>query len=448
MKNIIIIFLFIVSAIMSKAQNEPVYPEVGKNCPNFILTDIKYYSRKQASLHDFAGKWLILDFWSRNCAGCIASFPKTNRMQNEFQNKVQFMLVAIEGQEVDKEQLTRAIFDKFREKGNLILPCAFDSLLYKRFDIGSCPHIIILDQHGIVRGVTNSINSNDINEFLDGKTPELPVTYKYAHEPEDNNGKIPYDSEKPFLLRGNGADESDFLVHSVLTAFKPAIHNYSIPSAITDENVKEGKFQVLGAPLFLLFNYAYFGRGRWNNADTSMYGKYFNRPILKVKDSSIFQYNGRSGKNIFSYSLVMHAAKASKEIFFKKMKHDLQDYFGIEGEVQLRKCPYWKLVATDQARLSLKTKGEPESFKGTFAAGYTAKNWPIKNLIYQLSNGVLPGNYPILDETGITGNIDLTVDWLNNDFDSIKKALEANGLNLVQDEKEMKVLIIKDVKYD
>jgi hypothetical protein len=54
------------------------YPEVGKPCPDFTLHNIEYYSKKEASVKDFRGKWLILDFWNKGCGACIASFPKIN----------------------------------------------------------------------------------------------------------------------------------------------------------------------------------------------------------------------------------------------------------------------------------------------------------------------------------------------------------------------------------
>src|SRR5688572_9535860 len=69
------------------------YPEVGDANLEFALTNIRYFSKKEASLADFKGKWLIVDFWTRWCPACIASFPKVDELKKKFEGKVQFILV-------------------------------------------------------------------------------------------------------------------------------------------------------------------------------------------------------------------------------------------------------------------------------------------------------------------------------------------------------------------
>jgi len=49
-----------------------------------------------------------------------------------------------------------------------------------------------------------------------------------------------------------------------------------------------------------------------------------------------------------------------------------------------------------------------------------------------------------LDETGISGNIDITLDCIMNDLDDLKRGLQVNGLDLVKGEKEMQVVVIQD----
>jgi hypothetical protein len=56
----------------------------------------------------------------------------------------------------------------------------------------------------------------------------------------------------------------------------------------------------------------------------------------------------------------------------------------------------------------------------------------------------LPDQPPFVDETGIIGNIDISMNYLMSDFDEANKALNYNGLYLVRGLKEMKVLVIRD----
>ena len=145
MKRITLIsfMIFGISLLFGQTSNTVVYPEVGKPCPDFMLRNITCYPKQQATLKDFFGKWLVLDFWNKGCGACVASFPKTSALQKEFNEKVQFMLVGIE----DKENKIQPMYAKYREKENLIMPCAFDSLLANRFDVFSAPFIVRSEEH-------------------------------------------------------------------------------------------------------------------------------------------------------------------------------------------------------------------------------------------------------------------------------------------------------------
>src|ERR1700737_2636278 len=110
MKTIIVIFLLFASTTKAQTGKNQFNLEVGKPCPNFVLHNIEYFPKTQASLKDFKGKWLVLDFWNRYCASCVNSFPKTNDMQKEFYNNVQFIYVGYNGSlTIEKKPDDRAI---------------------------------------------------------------------------------------------------------------------------------------------------------------------------------------------------------------------------------------------------------------------------------------------------------------------------------------------------
>src|SRR5882757_4034438 len=117
MKKLILMVLLLlyVSAIHAQTESLTVYPKVGKPCPDFILRNIRYFTKNQATLQDFHGKWLVLDFWNRYCGACVASFPKISALQKEFGEKVQFMMVGIE----DPEKRIEPMYAKYRIKENL-----------------------------------------------------------------------------------------------------------------------------------------------------------------------------------------------------------------------------------------------------------------------------------------------------------------------------------------
>jgi thiol-disulfide isomerase/thioredoxin len=420
----------------SQIKNPDNYPQVGKLCPDFTLRNIRYYSSNQATRNDFKGKWLILDFWNKHCGACFSSFPKVSAMQKEFGEKVQFISVGIQ----DPEKQIETIFAKYRSKENLSMPCAFDSLLAQKWEIYTAPHIIIIDDHEIVRGITNSLYPEQIQTFLDGKEPELAKTY----DPIDTiDNKIPFDDSRPFLMNGNGGADSNFLLRSIISRFNLNKQSQFIPESMS-ESVKEGRFQVLGVPLFFLFNYAYFGEKMPGGyAGDSISGRCQNFPALEIRDSSVFQYSFGQDKNLFAYSLIMDSSKASIDKFQRILQSDLKNYFDLDARIEMRKCRCWKITATEKVKMRLRSKGGIESIKPT-KFGYKAKNLPYSNIqswIYQ--------HFPlecIFDETGIVGNINISIEndiWTN--IQDLQDALRPSGLKLEPDFREMKVLVIRDM---
>lgn len=432
-------FIFIVCVTHGQQKENIQYPKIGEVCPSFILPNILYYERNQASLQDFKGKWLVLDFWNKYCHVCVASFPKVSSLQKKFGGKVQFMMVGIE----DPENEIATMYKKYWKKEKLTMPCAIDSLVSNNWGIYSAPHIIIIDDKSVVQGITSSVDSEQVQSFLDGKRPILASVY----DPGDTvDHRIPFIAEKPFLSDGNGGKDSDFLFRSVLSKFNSTQQKSYFPFNVK-ESVRSGMFQVLGVPLYALFNYAYFGV--WNPSGylgDSTRGKYHILPVLELHDSSLFNYSFNHGRNLFAYSLIMPPQKASEEGLKRTIQDDLQRFFGFETNIEVRKFPFWRLVTTDKVREKLKTKGGKEIYKAT-KNGFVAKNFPFESLLNHLYFGFQ--EEIIVDETGIKGNIDISMEdevwpkeWIS--FQDARKAFHECGLDLVPDEKEMKVLVIHD----
>ncbi|BDI32362.1 hypothetical protein CCAX7_44130 [Capsulimonas corticalis] len=70
---------------------EPPILPTGTVAPNFAVQDVK---GKTAHLADFAGKVVVLDFWSTWCGPCQASLPATDKLAKKYKSKdVVFMPV-------------------------------------------------------------------------------------------------------------------------------------------------------------------------------------------------------------------------------------------------------------------------------------------------------------------------------------------------------------------
>jgi thiol-disulfide isomerase/thioredoxin len=442
-KNMLMIFLWLgFIGFNVKAQKDiPDYPEAGKPCPDFTLQNIRYYPKGKASLKDFRGKWLLLDFWGKSCASCIASFPHINEIQKDLGDRVQVMLVGI----LDREKTIETIYSRYRAKENLTMPCAFDSAIAQRFDIAIVPRYILIDDKGVVQCYTNVMHKEEMKAFLSGEHPSMPKAYRMHEDvPEDESQVIAYDIKYPFMLEGNGAPDSNYLYRSVLAEWKS---NYAARIVNIKQGLREhpGRYELLGCPLTDLYLNAFFGESFYMGPD--YYGKYSDKLILEIKDSSLFKYSDKYGspKNLFCYTIAVPSATSSEERIRNIMQRDLQNYFGYEVNVETRKVPCWAITASATARGKIKAKGR-HSFKGAnIKTGFSAEGLAFKELL----NYIRYSNQSevILDESGITGEIDIDMNCeacVLTDILDVKKELQANGLDLLRVERDMKVLVVRD----
>lgn len=421
------------------------FPEVGRTCPIYTLRNIKYYRLRQAGPSDFKGKWLVLDFWNKNCGSCVASFPRTDAMQKVFHGKVQFMLVALQ----DRQGQIEPMYDRFREKEQLDLPCAFDSGICNQWCISTCPHIIIIDPAGMVQGVTNHVDSGQMASFLRGDHPSLVNTYHSQCRDFDDprDATVLFNPKKPFLMDGNGGNDSDFLYRSILSRWRPGQPGFDheeIDYPAVDARYPKGYFQIMRLPLSNLYLYAYFGRNNWAPGDTAWYGKYLEEPIVEAPDSDLFHYDyGPTFKNLFCYSLIIPGDQGNGERLRQIMQRDLKNYFGFDASIETRRIHCWKLIATADARLKLRTNGgQGDQYTSIIPrARFRLHNAHVQRLILAIC-GFVKGD--IFDETGIDSNIDITMDCVN--LDDMLQSLHANGLSLVPTEKDMKAIVIRDPK--
>ncbi|HVU56046.1 MAG TPA: TlpA disulfide reductase family protein [Puia sp.] len=430
-----LLFLYI-STLPSYSQTpDSTYPEVGRKMPDFVLRNINYYPLKTAALNDFKGKWLVLDFWNKSCGACVASFTHVDQVQKELGDRVQVMLVGIQ----DKEGEIAPMYKKFREHLHLMLPCAFDSAIANRFDIYAAPHSIVIDDKGIVRSITGSITVQDMKMFLDGNTPSLPIAHRMSEHEEENY--YPFDHKKPLLIGNNGGQDTSFLFRSILSSWASNTRDVWSPRDI-GEYKEQGFFQAVAVSLEWLYYYAYFGVAQWNERDTMRYGKFFNHLIVESKDSNMFRYSYKYVYGLYSYSCMMPRAQCTKLRLENSLRNDLKSYFGFYANIERRKCPYWKLVATSEARKKITTKGGNSSFRINGHLGFSVRNRPMSKLVDYCRH--FNSEEIIMDETGIVGNIDIDLECVPSDLNDLRMALEKNGLILIKDRMDMNAIVIKD----
>jgi len=97
-------------------------------------------------------------------------FQETTNCKNSFAEKVPVYACR------DRRQGLRMIIRKYgryirdyREKEKLTLPCAFDSVLWRQFDVNIAPYVLVIDPKGIVRETVFGLDSASLSEIIHGK---------------------------------------------------------------------------------------------------------------------------------------------------------------------------------------------------------------------------------------------------------------------------------------
>jgi uncharacterized protein (TIGR03435 family) len=400
--------------------------KTGDKLPDIELSGIKNFPNSSMHLSDLNDKVLILDFWATHCASCIESLPHLQEMQERFKDKLLIILVNYE------EDVLVSTFLKKMERvtGQKVrLPMINgDSILVKEFRHDGVPHVVWIHQ-GYLRGITAA--SRDLND-----SNILAVTHGaniFSSIKLLDYGKNTPHAHLPFFANGNGGDGSGIQHLSVLSKYIPDASSYYTFSsteimATVNVSIKD------------LYQLAYNDDGICLRD---------NRTILDVKDSTKYtgqQNNPNDSDRLYTYQLF--GPNTSRKEFFGIMRADLTRYFKLKARFVKRKMPCYVLTAEDTTLLihkpDPKNHGDKSvhNFEIYFQDGPVSDliGWIVQNIVtYQLSK------YPVVDHTGIRGNVDLYLECDVSDPKAMDRALyEKYKMHLRLEEAIVNVLVISE----
>jgi len=432
--TIVILYVFVAPCLgQSKTPGSPdnSRPEVGKPIPEFVFHDVRYCKFSHVTNNTFLGKWLILDFWFSGCVTCIKSMPKTNDLQTRFGEQVQFLLVGVNETRYSYGRGIEVLYEKLRTKQNLQLAIAYDSITKMKWDIWEMPHLIIVDPEGIVRAVTTGLDLNEdkLRALIEGRVTRL------APKGED---LIPFD---PLNVNQNS-----LFYRSLLTKWQ-AEKQYTPTVRDNITYAKTPGMRTSRVPLYALYNLAFIGDWGWMRRD-SLYSEYYPLPVLELEDSTQFTYDFATGLGLYNYDLLIPPSRKTLYNVMENMQADLKHAFGYDVSIEQRWMPVWDLVATDQARLALRTKGGKSYFSDRGgsggAGGFVLINGTIEILMDLVTRYTATNADVYFNLTGIDYNIDIEMDCLMSDAQQVSQTLRRNGLDLVRSKRLMKVVAIRD----
>ena len=411
--------LIIATSVLSQKQLAAIRPlTIGDTVPNVEFNNILNYHSETARLSDFKGKLVILDFWATWCGSCIASFPKIDSLQKNNPNKIQVVLITKNtAAEVGR------LFNRLTANGRSIpvLPCVTSDTVWSGiFPYNMVPHYVWVNADGVVKAITNGwdVTQKNIDSLLQGLVT-LPL----------KKDRLTFDYTKPLLIKNNGAGEEDFLWRSLFIGYQPGLP--SIMGVQVDSTKGTGRIYAINISIRQMYEMAL--------------QKTFpdNRVFLDLRKSLLYDSDAPISKedklkNFRCYELIKPLTDTAD--IHQLMLNDLRRYLSIKGVVELKKINC----------LALRGSGKLISPAG---------NLPFRNVYdknkkkYVLQNGKVAdlvslldyySGKPVFDETGISKSIDLKVDMDMSNIRNVQQALSKFGLELVEIQKEIEVLILSD----
>lgn len=298
------------------------------------------------------------------------------------------------------------------------------------------PTHIWIDEKGLFNQKTIGFNTSarNIQAHLDGKDVKLSLK-------ED---KMDFDFSVPTWLEGNGRQLQhlkyySFIMERVTDAYKGGFRWERDP--VTH---RPYRIEILNQPILEMYKYAF-------NGDTSETFSPDNRLVMEVKNPGQYLIpdepdlvDSWSTENAYVYDIKVPLERAPH--IFDMMKQDLDRFFSLHGRIEKRKIKCLVLKRISNLDL-LHTKGGRGSFRRADPLGtdLSIHNMPLETSIFHSlvwTNGKNP--LPIINDTHYTANIDMEIHSEFSDIPSIRKELQAYGLDLVEEYRVIDMLVIRD----
>lgn len=433
----IILASFLISTACFAQESEIVTILVNETIPDITFERIHYSPEGSFSSKNLKGKPTILYFFSTACATSFKKLPKISDLNKRFSGRVRMLMVGL-----DLDDDIQGNYEAYRKKYLLDLPITYDQVIYKKYWIRAVPTVIWITKQGIVQAITNTVDETQLEAFARGET--------FNHIDYSAKGKDilrNFNPDRDFFAAGKTYTDPSSIQKSVLMRWRAGLPNYIPHEELYESPLKDVKYlQLIGRDLAGLYRLAYFNKtSLWGPMDTIAYGKYHYSPVLEIKDASPFNSDYDLGENLFCYSQILPKEKRSEENMIRVMQNDLENFFSYKATVETRLMPYLSLTCSPGAKHRLQSKTTQHTLKVDMKS-LKATNISISELIQVIIyyNGLVARDLPLLDETGIEGTIDISIDAILTDLHEVKLALNRAGFKVVKKKKLMKVIVIKD----
>ena len=392
----LLLCLFVFSRLIAQGESK-----IGTTAPDLVFPTVLNAIEPPGSLQDYAGKIVILDFWATWCAPCIEAFPHLEELKATFPEELAVLGIT------DESEQRIATFIANREVG---FPLVLDTEgeFAAAFPHRIVPHTVVLDGQGTVVAVTTSrgVTKAMIADLLAGDSITVP----------EKRDVLDVNPDLKVAELGN----PEFQVS--ITGYQPGL-----PSMFQPNGTGELAGRYLKA-----FNLS--PRGLLEIA----YG--MPSSLFVTVDVDEPERLAWSQTTAICFELIVPYARAAERMTI--LQEQLALYFPYRAALATEKKSVLVLQRKDDQTSGPNRSEEGEEPYYTFTGnGLTMRAKPLSGLTDFLGNQL---QSIVVDETGLTGNYSLELPWFNEKPSLIHSELAKIGLQLVEAEREVEVLVITD----
>jgi len=399
--------------------------KIGDPVPDVALENIINYPGGSARLLDFEDKLLILDFWATWCRPCIEAIPRLEQLKIQFENQLQILMVT--------QQSTSTISKFFSDRKVSLASVTEDQQLLKLFPHKYVPHEVWI-KNGKVAAITDAadVTADNIQSQLSDK----PLVM------DEKKSNFDYDLTQPLLFNGNGGKTSDLLYHSLFTGYLDGIGG----GGVYTDTLKRFKLRAINANVLELYLGAMWFSGKFELSHTNRCIIEFDKQqVLPPKDLPAYSRIAR-GK-YYCYELIIPIDL--KDRAGNLMLEDLNRLFGaryrMTGNVEKRNVKCWVLRKTNNFKQQT-SLGVPPEIITDGQSRLVYRKQPFSKFYEAIANLYHHDPFPVIDQTGITSDIDISFPTREKDIQKFSEGLEKYGLRLEQDSCRIDMLVLKQFK--
>jgi thiol-disulfide isomerase/thioredoxin len=403
--------------------------QVGDQMPDVLIKRIENYKKTEARISDFKGKLLIIDFWASWCGACISMIPRIDSLQRQFDDQIQILPVAYQSSEVINEFLDR--YQKKRGRRIVLPEVMSDTVLHDLFPHTYLPHYVWVSSEGKVLTMTGmeEMTTANIQKVLDGQASTI--------RQKIDGIATAYDAKKPLFVNGNGGTGSNIIYHSVLSGYTDGLLNAGY--TIVDDS-SEVRIAFRNTSLMSMYRVAYSENGYLGKNRVILNVSTPDKITTKLSGQSYTDWQKQGNGFCYEVKLPPRSRKDAHEI----MKQDFQRFFShYKAGMEKRNttCLVLKKTGEDD---KIKTRGG-KSLSFSQYGQLVLQNRKLLFLVAELNLRFLQNSpFPVVDGTGHDMPVDLELNANLSDVADLNRALAPYGLTLVQQEREIDMLVIAD----